>query len=100
MSYDGQYARVLMSLTGQRDVVFGTTVSGRPDEVLGADSMVGLLINTLPVRVRIDATTTAVGVFEQLQNDHALTLDHQHLALNEIHRVTGQDQLFDTFFVY
>ncbi len=96
----GAYARVLMSLTGQRDVAFGTTVSGRPDEVLGADSMVGLLINTVPVRVRIGATTTTADLLDQLQNDHAQTLEHQHLALSEIHRVTGLDHLFDTFFVY
>jgi amino acid adenylation domain-containing protein/non-ribosomal peptide synthase protein (TIGR01720 family) len=94
------YARVLMSLTGQRDVAFGTTVSGRPDEVLGSDSMVGLLINTVVVRASADASTTAADLLDQLQNDHAQTLDHQHLALNEIHRVTGQDHLFDTFFVY
>ncbi len=96
----GAYARVLMSLTGQRDVAFGTTVSGRPDEVLGADSMVGLLINTVPVRVRIATATTTVDLLDQLQNDHAQILDHHHLALSEIHRVTGQDHLFDTFFVY
>jgi amino acid adenylation domain-containing protein/non-ribosomal peptide synthase protein (TIGR01720 family) len=96
----GAFARMLMSLTGQRDVAFGTTVSGRPDEVLGADSMVGLLINTVPVRVRISAATTTVNLLDQLQNDHAQTLDHQHLSLSEIHRVTGQDHLFDTFFVY
>ena len=96
----GAYARMLMSLTGQRDVAFGTTVSGRPDEVLGADSMVGLLINTVPVRASITATTSSADLLDQLQNDHAQTLEHQHLALSEIHRITGQDQLFDTFFVY
>ena len=96
----GAYALVLMSLTGQQDVAFGTTVSGRPDEVFGADSMVGLLINTVPVRVRITAITTVASLLDQLQNDHAQTLEHQHLALSEVHRVTGQDRLFDTFFVY
>ncbi|WP_445166401.1 amino acid adenylation domain-containing protein [Mycolicibacterium sp. Dal123E01] len=96
----GAYSRVLMSLTGQGDVAFGTTVSGRPDEMLGSDSMVGLLINTVPVRARITAETTTADLLDQLQNSHAQTLDHQHLALNEIHRITGQDQLFDTFFVY
>ncbi|TDO09244.1 non-ribosomal peptide synthase protein (TIGR01720 family)/amino acid adenylation domain-containing protein [Mycobacterium sp. BK086] len=96
----GAYARVLMSLTGQRDIAFGTTVSGRPDEVLGADSMVGLLINTVVVRASIGASTTTADLLDQLQNEHAQTLDHQHLALNEIHRLTGQDHLFDTFFVY
>ena len=94
------FARVLMSLTGQCDVSFGTTVSGRPDEVLGADSMVGLLSNTVPVRASITATTTTTDLLTELQNGHAQTLDHQHLALTEIHRVTGQDRLFDTFFVF
>ena len=96
----GAFARVLMSLTGQRDVVFGTTVSGRPDEVLGADSMVGLLINTVPVRASITAATTTAELLDQLQSAHNQTLEHQHLALSEIHRVTGQERLFDTFFVY
>ncbi|MCV7342868.1 non-ribosomal peptide synthetase, partial [Mycolicibacterium rhodesiae] len=96
----GAFARVLMSLTGQRDVAFGTSVSGRSDEVLGADLMVGLLTNTVPVRVRIATSTTTSDLLDQLQNDHAQTLDHQHLSLSEIHRVTGQDHLFDTFFVY
>ncbi len=44
------WAQLLSSLTGQQDVVFGTAVSGRPAEVAGAESMVGLLINTVPVR--------------------------------------------------
>ena len=48
------FAQLLCQLTGQHDVVFGTTVSGRPTEVAGADSMVGLLINTVPVRAHHD----------------------------------------------
>ena len=47
------FAQLLMWLTGQHDVAFGTAVSGRPAEVVGADSMVGLLINTVPVRANI-----------------------------------------------
>ena len=46
----GAWAQLLMWLTGQHDVAFGTAVSGRPAEVVGAESMVGLLINTVPVR--------------------------------------------------
>ncbi|MCK0173999.1 non-ribosomal peptide synthetase [Mycolicibacterium sp. F2034L] len=96
----GAWARVLVSLTGHDDVAFGTTVSGRPDEVFGADAMVGLLINTVPVRARMTAATTTADLLDQMQTSYTRTLDHQHLALNEIHRVTGQDHLFDTFFVY
>ena len=39
-------------------------------------------------------------MLDQLQRAHNDTLDHQHLALSEIHRITGHDQLFDTLFVY
>src|SRR6478609_6961098 len=62
--------------------------------------MVGLLINTVPVRASITAATTTVELLDQLQSAHNQTLEHHHLALSEIHRVTGQERLFDTFFVY
>ena len=94
------WAQLLMWLTGQHDVAFGTAVSGRPAEVVGADSMVGLLINTVPVRATITAATTTADLLDQLQSAHNDTLEHQHLALSEIHRITGHDQLFDTVFVY
>ena len=96
----GAFAQLLSSLTGQHDVVFGTVVSGRPDEVVGAESMVGLLINTVPVRARLTAATTTAELLEQLQAAHNHTLEHQHLALSEVQRLTGQDQLFDTLFVF
>ncbi|WP_198157790.1 AMP-binding protein, partial [Mycobacterium celatum] len=67
---------------------------------MGADTMVGLFINTVPVRARITAATTTAELLEQLQNIHNDTLEHEHLALNEIHRITGQDTLFDTVFAY
>ncbi|WP_156750234.1 non-ribosomal peptide synthetase, partial [Mycobacterium sp. E2479] len=96
----GAFAQLLCWLTGQHDVAFGTTVSGRPAEVVGSESMVGLLINTVPVRARITPTTTTTELLEQLQNTHNYTLEHQHLALSEIHRITNHEQLFDTLFVY
>ncbi|WP_139825751.1 non-ribosomal peptide synthetase, partial [Mycobacterium parmense] len=94
------FAQLLCRLTGRHDVAFGTTVSGRPAEVAGVESMVGLFINTLPVRANITPATTTVDLLEQLQGAYNETLDHQHLALSEIHRVTGQDRLFDTLFAY
>jgi hypothetical protein len=94
------WAQLLCWLTGQHDVTFGTAVSGRPTEVAGAESMVGLLINTVPVRATITPATTIADLLDQLQNNHNETLEHQHLALSEIHRIAGRDQLFDTLFVY
>ena len=74
-------------------------VSGRPADLVGADSMVGLLINTVPVRASITAATTTADLLDQLQSAHNDT-EHQHLALTEIHRVTGHRRLFDAVFVY
>ena len=94
------WAQLLMSLTGEHDIAFGAAVSGRPAEVVGAESMVGLLINTVPVRANITAATTTTDLLGQLQTAHNDTLEHQHLALSQIHRITGHEQLFDTLFVY
>jgi non-ribosomal peptide synthase protein (TIGR01720 family) len=94
------FAQLLCLVTGQHDVAFGAVVSGRPAEVVGADSMVGLLINTVPVRANVTPTTTTTALLEQLQNAHNQTLEHQHLALADIHRMTGHERLFDTVFVF
>lgn len=94
------WAQLLMWLTGQHDVTFGAAVAGRPAELPGAESIVGLLINTVPVRARGAATTTIAELLDQLQRAHNDTLEHQHLALSEIHRSTDHDLLFDTLFVY
>ncbi|UXA04257.1 amino acid adenylation domain-containing protein [Mycobacterium sp. SMC-2] len=94
------WAQLLMWLTGQHDVTFGTAVSGRPTDLAGSDQMIGLLINTVPVRATIGPETTIADLLNQLQSAYNDTLEHQHLALNDIHRVTGHDQLFDTMFVY
>ncbi|HTQ15763.1 non-ribosomal peptide synthetase, partial [Mycobacterium sp.] len=96
----GAWAQLLTGLTGQHDVVFGVPVSGRPAELLGAESMVGLLINTVPVRARITPATSTAELLDQLQTAHNDTLEHQHLALTDIHRLTGHDLLFDTLFAY
>ncbi|BAX91049.1 putative non-ribosomal peptide synthetase PstA [Mycobacterium shigaense] len=94
------WAQLLASLTGHHDVVFGVAVSGRPAELVGVESIVGLLVNTVPVRAQITPQITVAGLLEQLQHRYSQTLDHQHLALSEIHRVTGHDQLFDTLFAF
>ena len=96
----GAFAQLLRWLTGEHDVAFGAVVSGRPAELPGADSMVGLLINTVPVRATITPVTATTDLLDQLKSAHNHTLEHQHLALSDIHRITGHRRLFDTVFVY
>ncbi|MEU6127138.1 amino acid adenylation domain-containing protein, partial [Streptomyces sp. NPDC047123] len=94
------WARLLAVLTGGQDIVFGTTVSGRPAELPGNESAVGMFINTLPVRARTTAETTAAELIGTLRDAYHDGLDHQFLALADIQRAAGHQQLFDAIFVY
>ncbi|MCZ2528288.1 condensation domain-containing protein, partial [Streptomyces sp. HB2AG] len=82
------------------DVVFGATVSGRPPEIAGIESMVGLFINTLPVRVRLRPEESLAGLFGRVQEQQTRLMDHQHLGLNEVQRLAGLGELFDTLTVF
>ncbi|MEV0189547.1 amino acid adenylation domain-containing protein, partial [Kitasatospora purpeofusca] len=91
---------LLGSLTGTSDVVFGTTVSGRPDDLPGAESMVGLFINTVPVRVRPALGTTLAAAAAEVQREQAALMAHQHLGLGAIQRRSAvEGDLFDTLLV-
>ncbi|WP_285563806.1 non-ribosomal peptide synthetase [Streptomyces sp. RTGN2] len=92
----GMWALVLGALTGTDDVVFGSVVSGRPPEIPGIETMVGLFINTVPVRVRLDRSATLTAQLARLQDEQSGLLDHQHLRLGELQRLAGHGDLFDT----
>ncbi|GAA2336145.1 amino acid adenylation domain-containing protein [Dactylosporangium salmoneum] len=96
----GAWALVLRELTGRDDVVFGATVSGRPADLPGAEDMVGMFINTVPVRVRPRPVDTWAGFLARLQGEQAALLDHQHVGLAAIQRLAGVGELFDTLTVF
>ncbi|MFA0813936.1 amino acid adenylation domain-containing protein, partial [Microbulbifer epialgicus] len=91
---------LLGRMTGRNDVVFGTTVSGRPPELPGIERMVGLFINTLPVRVRIHPEQSFAALLKDLHSRQSALLEHQYLSLPEIQRVGGIGELFDTLTVF
>ncbi|MFH5244969.1 non-ribosomal peptide synthase/polyketide synthase, partial [Antrihabitans spumae] len=91
---------LLARITGRDDVVFGTTVSGRPADLSGVESMVGLFINTVPVRVRFDAAETASAVLTRIQGEQADLLDHHYVGLADIQAAAGVGGLFDTLVVF
>jgi amino acid adenylation domain-containing protein len=96
----GAWAVVLGRLTGRADVVFGATVSGRPPGLPGVESMVGLFINTLPVRVRYAPEDGLGTVLTGLQERQTGLLDHHHQSLSGLYEATGLGALFDTLLVY
>ncbi|MCP3920350.1 MAG: amino acid adenylation domain-containing protein [bacterium] len=63
----GAWAILLARYGHSSDVLFGSVVSGRPPELAGIEHMIGLFINTLPVRVEVDADAPLIGWLEELQ---------------------------------
>ncbi|MEU6647587.1 amino acid adenylation domain-containing protein [Saccharomonospora sp. NPDC046836] len=96
----GAWALLLGQLTGRQDVVFGTTVSGRPPAVTGIESMVGMFINTVPVRVGYSPADTVAEVLTRLQRRQAGLVEHHHHGLAEIQNSAGLPSLFDTLVVF
>ncbi|WP_282781715.1 non-ribosomal peptide synthetase, partial [Nocardia sp. CC201C] len=94
------WALLVGQLTGRDDVVFGSTVSGRPAELPGAERAIGLFINTVPTRVRLRPAETLTRLWQRMHDEQATLLDHQHLGLTDIHELTGCDRLFDTVMVF
>ncbi|MEV7463440.1 amino acid adenylation domain-containing protein [Streptomyces rubiginosohelvolus] len=87
---------VLSAHTGRRDVVFGTVVSGRPAEVPGVTDMIGLFVNTVPVRITVRPDETLAALAARVQDEFAALLPHHHLGLAAIQRAAGHGVLFDT----
>lgn len=91
---------LLGRLTGSQDVVFGTTVAGRPPQIPGIETMVGLFINTVPVRVQLPPSEPLTALLTRLQDEQSRLIAHQHLGLVDIHHLAGLGELFDTLVVF
>jgi amino acid adenylation domain-containing protein/non-ribosomal peptide synthase protein (TIGR01720 family) len=89
------WALLLADLTGRDDVVFGATVSGRSPDIPGVQRVVGLLINTVPVRVRLRPGEPVSALLERVQREQAALLAHHHLGLQHI-----GPELIDTAIVF
>ncbi len=94
------WALVLSRLTGRHDVVFGIVVSGRPAELDGVDSMVGLFVNSVPLRVRLDPTTAAAEHCLTLQRDTALLHEYAYFSHAQLRKLTSTPEMFDTLLVF
>ena len=91
---------LLGRLTGRDDVVFGVTVAGRPAEIAGIETMVGLFINTLPLRLKLPPAKPFVDLLKELQDSQSRLIAHQQLGLAEIQGLAGLGELFDTLTVF
>ncbi|MDI1443592.1 non-ribosomal peptide synthase/polyketide synthase [Polyangium sp. 6x1] len=99
----GALAQILGRYAGRRDVVFGMTTSGRSAPIPGIERMVGLFINTLPLRARWSGAEGVVEWLERLQAEQAELRAHEATPLYEVQRscaVGGGRALFDTLLVF
>ncbi|MFD8614087.1 amino acid adenylation domain-containing protein [Streptomyces sp. NPDC059631] len=90
---------VIGQVTGRQDVVFGLTVSGRPDEIPGVESMLGLFITTVPVRLVTRPEESVAGLLRRFRDEQNALLAHHHLGLGPIQKQAGGRELFDTLVV-
>ncbi|MBD2521400.1 non-ribosomal peptide synthase/polyketide synthase [Nostoc sp. FACHB-133] len=94
---------LLSRYSQETDVVFGATVSGRPPELVGVESIVGLFINTLPVRVQISEQTELLGLLKDLQAKQVESEQFSYSSLVEIQGLSDVPRgtsLFESIVVF
>ncbi|MGS2808919.1 amino acid adenylation domain-containing protein [Nocardia sp. MW-W600-9] len=94
------WALLLAELTGHTDVVFGATVSGRPPELPGSDRIVGMLVNTIPVRIGLIPDEPVGALLARVQREQGALVDRHIVGLDEIQSAVGLGPLFDTGMVF
>ncbi|MBB3105404.1 amino acid adenylation domain-containing protein/non-ribosomal peptide synthase protein (TIGR01720 family) [Azomonas macrocytogenes] len=100
------WSLVLHRYSGNRDLLFGVTVAGRPASCPQMQYTVGLFINTIPLRVRLPDFGNRCSVRQWLQSlleQNFVLREHEHLSLVKIHECSGLrkgQQLFDSLFVF
>jgi len=96
------WALLLGHYTGQQTVTFGVTVAGRPADLPGADQILGLFINTLPVSIALKPEWAVGTWLRDLQIQNLASREHEHTPLYEIQRWAGQSRqgLFDSILVF
>ena len=98
----GAWVAMLARCAGVRDVVYGTTVSGRPAGFPGVESMVGLFINTLPMRVTVDDTPVAAWL-RRIRNQQLTLQDFDFSSLPDVQGWSDVRRglpLFESIFVF
>jgi amino acid adenylation domain-containing protein len=99
----GAWALLLSRYSGEADVVFGVTVSGRPPAVPGAEQTVGLFINTIPCRVPVRDGVRVGEWLEAIQARHGAAQQHDHVPLVQVQgwsQVPRDQPLFESLLVF
>ena len=101
--FQGAWSLLLARYSGQREVLFGVTVAGRPPELVGVEQMIGLFINTLPLRASVDPEQPLSPWLAGLQALNLRMRDFEHTPLTDIQGWSDFPRgvaLFDSILVY
>ncbi|HEV2734265.1 MAG TPA: condensation domain-containing protein, partial [Longimicrobiaceae bacterium] len=99
----GAWALLLSRYAGEEDVVFGAVVTGRPPELPGMEQMIGLFINTLPVRARVDPGASVDGWLQRLHRRQREARSYEYSPLSAVQRwsgVGGGEPLFESIVAF
>ncbi|MFQ4145495.1 amino acid adenylation domain-containing protein [Chlorogloeopsis sp. ULAP02] len=99
----GVWALLLNRYGNETDVVFGATSAGRPVDLIGAETMIGNLINTLPVRVQIDFKESIISWMQRLQVQQIESRQYEYCSLIDIQagsEVARGVPLFESIIVF
>ncbi|MHA4812539.1 amino acid adenylation domain-containing protein, partial [Flavitalea flava] len=97
----GVWAFLLYRYTGNRDIVYGVTVSGRPGEMAGVEKMVGMFINTLVFRSTLDEDQGLLTFLQKIQEEQSAAREYQYAGLSDIQRWMGwRGDMFDSLLVF
>jgi amino acid adenylation domain-containing protein len=99
----GAWSLLLSRYSNNDDVLFGVTVAGRPPELAGSDQMVGIFINSLPLRVKVNAEQDCISWLQQLLADNAEMRQFEFAPLVQVQRwsdVPRDSNLFNSLVVF
>ncbi|WP_262892894.1 non-ribosomal peptide synthetase [Puia dinghuensis] len=97
----GIWSYLLHRYTGQKDVVFGVTVSGRPADLPRVETRVGMYINTLPLYVAVEEEALLGDWLRTLQAEQVACRQYQYSRLTDIRTWMGTgENWFDTLLVF
>lgn len=97
------WGMLLSSTFKQNDIVFGSTVSGRPADIEDIENMVGLFINNVPTRIQFDSSETIQTILKSIHTRQLEMRDYESAALTKIHEWSNLDdseRLFDSIIVF
>ena len=101
--FQAAWGILLSRYSNEQDIVFGSTVSGRPVAVEGVEKIIGMFLNTIPVRVKLTNESTIQEVISQVHEAFFSSDKHSYLGLSDVQRcadISAGEGLFDSLVVY